>query len=178
MYWEDVKKKLVGVKLLAEDGATYKMIANYLGVSVFILKKLREQYPELQEALNSGRSRMIDNVEQKVYQKAMGIVETDVRNKVERLVVEEYIDDETGELKQRDVKKTVITRVSNSGFDSKEADFAAQKFLLEQYAPDKYQRKPSENNDLERVSVIDDIPDDLENLDIMFYDDSNEKGDE
>lgn len=172
--WKEIEKRLTGVKILAEDGATNSMIANYLGLSLFQLRKYASLYPELKEAMNVSRNVAIKKLENTMYRKALGVYEVNKKTTITQEIVDEVEDDETGQMVEVVRTRTKTTRVNESGMDSSKADINAIKFLLENYAPDEFKRTPSESAGIEEVAFIDDVPEKADN--VILYDDSQDIG--
>ena len=72
IYEEKVKPNLEKVKELSSEGLTQEQIANTIGVSVRSFKRYIEQEEELRQAINSGRETAIRDVENAMFQSAIG----------------------------------------------------------------------------------------------------------
>ena len=72
IYEEKVKPNLEKVKELSSEGLTQEQIANTIGVSVRSFKRYSEQEEELRQAINSGRETAIRDVENAMFQSAIG----------------------------------------------------------------------------------------------------------
>lgn len=176
--WYRIRQRLTTVKLLCADGATNAQIAKYLGVSIYTIVTYRKRYPEFDECFRQGRAEMIDNLEGKMYQLAMGIPSEDYVRTVVTEKVEEVEDPDTGEITEVVKTSKVRRRISDTGFVK--PDIRALEFLLRNLAPEKYNVKPYEGeNEMESIQVLDDISGvDVQDEPQLFYDDSQDAPEE
>ena len=174
--WYRIRQRLTAVKIMCADGATNAQIAKFLGVSIYTIVTYRQRYPEFNECFRQGRAEMVDKLEGKMYQLAMGIVDTNITKTITKEVTEEVEDPETGELEEVVHTKTIRTNIREQGYGTPDA--AAGQFLLKNLAPEKYNVKPIESeNELEAVQVVDDIDSNDSGVDAepkLFYDDSQD----
>lgn len=175
--WYRIRQRLTAVKIMCADGATNAQIAQYLGVSIYTIVTYRQRYPEFNECFVKGRQEMVDKLEGKLYQLAMGIVDTDITKTITREVTEEVEDPDTGETEEVVHTKTTRTNIKENGRCT--PDIKAVELMLRNYAPETYNTKPLEaGNEIEPVKVVDDIINtDMENSDQpkLFYDDSQDE---
>lgn len=175
--WYRIRQRLTTVKILCADGATNAQIAKYLGVSVYTIVTYRQRYPEFNECFIQGRQEVIDKLEGKLYQSAMGIVDKDITRVVTKEVTEEVEDQDTGEISEVVKTRTTRTNIKEMGIDS--PDTGSIQFMLRNLAPEKYNVQPVKGEDgIEPIKVIDDISsaEDSE-TDKLFYDDSQDSPD-
>ena len=176
--WHKIRQRLTAVKLMCADGCTNAQIAQYLGVSIYTIVTYRKRYPEFDECFRLGRAEVVEKLENKMYQLAMGVVNTDITKEVTSEIIEEVEDSETGEITEVVRQKTVKTNIKENGIGM--PDSGAVQFMLRNLAPEKYNVKPLESeNDLEVIQVVNDIPViDATEQPKLFYDDSNDKVEE
>lgn len=174
--WYRIRQRLTAVKIMCADGATNAQIAQYLGVSIYTIVTYRKRYPEFDECFRQGRAEVIEKLENKLYQSAMGIVDTDITRITTKEITEEVEDPETGNITEVTHTKTIKTNVKECGRGT--PDSGSLQFMLRNLAPEKYNVKPYEgDNELEAVTVIDDIfQPKVEMCDTpqLFYDDSQD----
>lgn len=178
--WYRIRQRLTTVKMLCADGATNAQIAKYLGVSIYTIVTYRQRYPEFNECFIQGRAEVVDKLEGKLYQSAMGIVDRDVTRVVTKEMTEEFEeveDPETGEISKVVKTRTTRTNIKETGIDA--PDTGSIHFMLRNLAPEKYNVQPVKGEDgIEPIKVIDDISvvDDSETPQ-LFYDDSQDSPD-
>ena len=162
---------------MCADGATNAQIAKYLGVSVYTIVTYRQRYPEFNECFVKGRQEMVDKLEGKLYQLAMGIVDTDITKTITKEVTEEVEDPDTGETEEVVHTRTTRTNIKENGRGT--PDINAVELMLRNYAPESYNTKPIEaGNEIEPVKVVDDIFNtdvDISDQPKLFYDDSQDE---
>lgn len=174
--WKRIRQRLTFVKLLCEDGATNQIIADRLGVSLSTLSRYKRKYPEFEECFRVGRAKVVEQVESKMFQRAMGVVDRNVTRVVTKEKVVEVEDPETGEISEVVEKTTTRTNINETGVS--DPDIAAGQFMLRNLAPEKYNVKPYENeNVLEPVQIVDDIQqhDGVVDEPKLFYDDTQDE---
>ena len=117
---------------------------------------------------------MVDKLEGKLYQLAMGIVDTDITKTITKEVTEEVEDPDTGEKDEVVHTRTTRTNIKENGRGT--PDIQAVELMLRNYAPESYNTKPIEaGNEIEPVKVVDDIFNtevDISDQPKLFYDDS------
>lgn len=174
--WYRIRQRLTTVKILCADGATNAQIAKYLGVSIYTIVTYRQRYPEFNECFIQGRQEVIEKLEGKLYQSAMGIIDTDITKTVTREITEEVEDPDTGEIEEVVHTKTIRTNIKEQGRGI--PDTGSLQFMLRNLAPEKYNVKPLDgDNELEPVQVIDDVFStevELTDQPKLFYDDSQD----
>ena len=175
--WYRIRQRLTTVKILCSDGATNAQIAKYLGVSIYTIVTYRQRYPEFNECFIQGRQEVVEKLEGKLYQSAMGIVDKDITRVVTKEIKEEVEDPETGELSEIVKTRTTRTNIKETGIDA--PDTGSIQFMLRNLAPDKYNVQPTKEEDcLEPIQVVDDIQSIDENEQPkIFYDDSQDSQD-
>lgn len=91
-YDEYVKPRLKDVKIWAETGATDAEICKALGIHVSTFCEYKKQFPELCEALRTGRQVVVLNIKAALYKRATGFnyVEKVGRTKGEDVQTEIY----------------------------------------------------------------------------------------
>lgn len=70
--WKDVSLKLDTVAQMSQHGCTIQQIADYLGIHINTLTRLRKKHPELEDAIKNGRKEVINQLKGKLYARAMG----------------------------------------------------------------------------------------------------------
>ena len=175
--WYRIRQRLTAVKIMCADGATNAQIAKYLGVSIYTIVTYRQRYPEFNECFVQGRKEVVDKLEGKLYQCAMGVVDRDITRTVTKEITDEVEDEDTGEISEVVKTRTTRTNIKETGFDT--PDSSAIQFMLRNLAPEKYNVQPiKEDESIEAIQVVDDI----EKLDVneqskMFYDDKQDSQD-
>ena len=173
--WYRIRQRLTTVKILCADGATNAQIAKYLGVSIYTIVTYRQRYPEFNECFIQGRAEVVEKLEGKLYQSAMGIVDRDITRVTTKEVTEEVEYPDTGEVSE--VVKTLTTRtnIKETGIDA--PDTGSIQFMLRNLAPEKYNVQPiKEDESIEAVQVIDDISGvETSETPKLFYDDSQDE---
>lgn len=176
--WYRIRQRLTTVKILCSEGATNAQIAQYLGVSIYTIVTYRKRYPEFDECFRQGREEVIQKLEGKLYQSAMGIVDTNITRVITKEITEEVEDPETGEVNDVVHTKTIKTNIKETGIGTPDSN--SIQFMLRNLAPERYNVKPFEgDNELEPVQVVNDIPIEAGVLDTpqLFYDDSQDAPD-
>ena len=172
--WYRIRQRLTTVKILCSDGATNAQIASYLGVSIYTIVTYRQRYPEFNECFIQGRQEVVEKLEGKLYQSAMGIVDRDITRVITKEVTEEVEDTETGELSEVVKTRTTRTNIKEKGIDA--PDTGSIQFMLRNIAPEKYNVQPvKEEDSIEAIQVVDDI-NGVETTETakLFYDDSQD----
>lgn len=72
IYEEKVKPNLERIKEMSGEGLTQEQIANSMGINFRTFKRYIEQEEELRQAINSGRETAIRDVENAMFQSAIG----------------------------------------------------------------------------------------------------------
>lgn len=172
--WYRIRQRLTTIKILCSEGATNAQIAKYLGVSIYTIVTYRKRYPEFDQCFRQGREEVIEKLEGKMYQLAMGVVDTNITKVVTKEVTEEVEDPDTGDISEVVHTKTIRTNIQESGIGTPDSN--SIQFMLRNLAPDKYNVKPLEgDNSLEPVQVVNDIPDVGESdQPQLFYDDTQD----
>jgi len=70
--WAEVESKLFLITMWCRDGLLEKDIAKKLNIAVSTLEEYKKKYPELREALKSGKELVDYNVENSLYKKCVG----------------------------------------------------------------------------------------------------------
>lgn len=172
--WYRIRQRLTTVKILCSDGATNAQIAKYLGVSIYTIVTYRQRYPEFNECFIQGRQEVVEKLEGKLYQSAMGIVDRDITRVITKEVTEEVEDAETGEVSEVVKTRTTRTNIKEKGIDA--PDTGSIQFMLRNIAPEKYNVQPvKEEDSIEAIQVVDDI-NGVETTETakLFYDDSQD----
>ena len=172
--WYRIRQRLTTVKILCADGATNAQIAKYLGVSIYTIVTYRQRYPEFNECFIQGRQEVVEKLEGKLYQSAMGIVDRDITRVTTKEVTEEVEDPDTGEVSEVVKTRTTRTNIKETGIDA--PDTGSIQFMLRNLAPEKYNVQPiKEDESIEAVQVIDDISGvETSETPKLFYDDSQD----
>lgn len=173
--WFRIRQRLTSVKLLCADGATNGQIADYLGVSINTIVLYRHKYPEFDECFRLGRGEVVEKLEGKLYQKAMGIVDTNIVKEIITKSVEEVEDPETGEITEVEKVKKKQIQIKESG--QGEADISAIQFLLRVTCPEKYNVQPTQKDEIEPIQLCDTVPEEVNATDApkLYYDDSKDE---
>lgn len=176
--WYRIRQRLTTVKILCADGATNAQIAKYLGVSIYTIVTYRQRYPEFNECFIQGRAEVVEKLEGKLYQSAMGIVDRDITKVITKEVTEEVEDPETGEVSEIVKTRTTRTNIKETGIDT--PDTGSIQFMLRNLAPEKYNVQPIKEEDgIEAIQVIDDISGvETSETPQLFYDDSQDAPEE
>lgn len=103
-YDSHVKPNLSKIEEWSKEGVTEKSMAHQLGVGYSTFNKYKTERPELEEAIKNGRACCVENIENAMYQRAIGF------QYVERKTI--YSDKE-GE-KTEEVVKTALPDVTAS----------------------------------------------------------------
>ena len=176
--WYRIRQRLTTVKILCADGATNAQIAKYLGVSIYTIVTYRQRYPEFNECFVQGRAEVVEKLEGKLYQSAMGIVDRDITRVVTKEVTDEVEDPETGEVSEVVKTRTTRTNIKETGIDA--PDTGSIQFMLRNLAPEKYNVQPiKEEGDIEAIQVVDDISGvEASETPKLFYNDSQDAPEE
>lgn len=176
--WYRIRQRLTTVKILCADGATNAQIAKYLGVSIYTIVTYRQRYPEFNECFIQGRAEVVEKLEGKLYQSAMGIVDRDITRVITKEVTEEVEDPDTGEVSEIVKTRTTRTNIKETGIDT--PDTGSIQFMLRNLAPEKYNVQPIKEEDgMEAIQVIDDISGvETSETPQLFYDDSQDAPEE
>ena len=176
--WYRIRQRLTTVKILCADGATNAQIAKYLGVSIYTIVTYRQRYPEFNECFVQGRAEVVEKLEGKLYQSAMGIVDRDITRVVTKEVTDEVEDPETGEVSEVVKTRTTRTNIKETGIDA--PDTGSIQFMLRNLAPEKYNVQPiKEEDDIEAIQVVDDISGvEASETPKLFYNDSQDAPEE
>lgn len=172
--WYRIRQRLTTVKILCADGATNKQIAKYLGVSIYTIVTYRQRYPEFDECFRLGREEVVDKLEGKMYQLAMGVVNKNITREITTEVTTQIEDEETGEITEKIIPSKKRVNIRENGIDTPDAN--AIQFMLKNLAPERYNVQPVDNSsDLEPVQLVDDLPEiALTDEPKLFYDDSQD----
>lgn len=142
IYEEKVKPNLEKVKELSSEGLTQEQIANVIGVSVRSFKRYIEQEEELRQAINSGRETAIRDVENAMFQSAIGgKVSVKKGMKVKKVIYENG--KKNGEVETVEPYEEEVYM---------KPDTQAGIFLLKNWAKDRYSADPI-MHDLKRREV-------------------------
>lgn len=173
--WYRIRQRLTTVKILCSDGATNGQIADYLGVSIYTIVTYRQRYPEFDACFLQGRQDVVEKLEGKMYQLAMGTVDTNVVRSTVKEVTEEVEDAETGVVKE--VVKTKKYRDSVTEVGVGTPDINAIQFLLKNLDPAKYNVQPDKKDVVvEPVSIVDTIKEEVVGDEpVLFYDDTQDE---
>lgn len=176
--WYRIRQRLTTVKILCADGATNAQIAKYLGVSIYTIVTYRQRYPEFNECFIQGRAEVVEKLEGKLYQSAMGIVDRDITRVITKEVTEEVEDPDTGEVSEIVRTRTTRTNIKETGIDA--PDTGSIQFMLRNLAPEKYNVQPIKEEDgIEAIQVIDDISGvETSETPKLLYDDSQDAPEE
>jgi hypothetical protein len=175
--WEYISKNMTGIRLLIEDGASEKQIAEYLGVAVGTINKWKSKYPTFRAVFQVGREVVVDKLKGKLYMEAMGFVDRDITHTKTKRITRPELDEFDGEMHEVTVEETYEVNDKYRGFDR--PNLRAIEMLLRAYAPDEFGEKLGLQATFEPVQIVDDIP----NLPIpdepkLFYDDSVDENSE
>lgn len=168
--WNYVKNRLTTVKLMVSDGCTDEQICVQLGISLQTLNKYKKIYPEFAECFIRGKEEVVNKLESKMYQLAMGVVDRNVTRITTKRVTRYFENPDTGEIEEKVYDETVEVNDKFIGKDS--GDYRAIEFLLKNLSPEKYNVQPTEIDSNEKVVINDDIIPEAETK--MFYDDSQD----
>lgn len=173
--WYRIRQRLTTVKMLCADGATNAQIAKYLGVSIYTIVTYRQRYPEFNECFIQGRQEVVEKLEGKLYQSAMGIVDRDITRVITKEITDEVEDPDTGEISEVVKTRTTRTNIKETGIDA--PDTGSIQFMLRNLAPEKYNVQPiKEEDDIEAIQVVDDIQCvEAYETPKLFYDDSQDE---
>lgn len=176
--WKRIQPRLTAVKLMAQDGATNAMMAQYLGVSLYTFNTYRNRYPEFKEAVTLGRKVVETELVSKLYELAMGQFNIDRKKEITTEITQEVEDKETGELVEKSTTKSKIISVKENGQVA--PDLNAIRYYLSNIAPERWQRTTSDGGDIKPIVINDDIPKDVDSTSTpkVFYDDSQDVGDD
>lgn len=125
------------VKAWARDGLTDKQIANNMGIAHSTFKLWKKEYSALLSALKKGKEVVDMEVENKLYERAMGFYYEEEKT---------YIEDVGGIIKKR---KEVFKRYSVP-------DTTAQIFWLKNRKPTVWRNKVEveDNSDIDKLDVL------------------------
>lgn len=173
--WYRIRQRLTTVKMLCADGATNAQIAKYLGVSIYTIVTYRQRYPEFNECFIQGRQEVVEKLEGKLYQSAMGIVDRDITRVITKEITDEVEDPDTGEISEVVKTRTTRTNIKETGIDA--PDTGSIQFMLRNLAPEKYNVQPIKEEDgIEAIQVVDDIQCvEAYETPKLFYDDSQDE---
>lgn len=116
---ELIKNNLINIESWVSHGATDKVIAEKLGIGYSTFRKYKKECPELKGAITQGKDKANENVEEALYNNAIGFnYYEEVANKVKD---EEVIDGQIVTHERIEVVK--VKKYSKP-------DLAAQKFWL------------------------------------------------
>lgn len=105
--WESVKGKLAQVEMWARSGLTEKQIAKNLGISVATLEVYKNERPEFIETLKKGKDVADFEVENALYQKALGY---DVEEQKAVKVTNTYYDENGKKCQKEEVVVVPVMR--------------------------------------------------------------------
>lgn len=148
-YPDYVQPHLHEVTKWAREGMFDKDIAKALGVSKGVFSEYKNLYPELDEALKSGRKTAVVAIENALFAKALP-------HKRSTTVIENNTN-VGGRGKAGTTERTEITEV--------DGDTTAAIFLLKSWNPDRYREKTEVNMNIAPVEIVDDIQTALESRD-------------
>lgn len=72
LYFTNIQPELERIPKLKRQGLTDDQIAEVLGVRSTSFTTYKSKYPELREALKKGRERLIEDLEDTIYKRALG----------------------------------------------------------------------------------------------------------
>ena len=130
-----IKPKLEQVEEWSSRGMTQKDMAKALGVGYTSFRNYKEEYPELQEAIDRGQISAVQEVEGALFKRAIGY---------------EY-EEETEELKNIDGKKTAFKRKVKK---HQAGDTLAMMYYLNNRAPDKWKARREDKGDTDMNVTI------------------------
>lgn len=173
--WFYIRQRLPLVKLMVSDGATNAQVAEMLGVSIYTIDMYRKRYREFNECFEVGRDIMVSRLKNKMYQKALGVVDKDITTTHTRKVIRTEIDPDTLCPYEVEDEEKVVDNYKSTGFG--EGDYKALEFMLKNLDPDEFNVQPvKEEVGLEPVQVVDDIPaDGVDSEPKLLYDDSQDE---
>ena len=147
--WEDIKSKLTLVEGWARDGLTNEQIAKNLGISIALLYKYQNEHVEFLEAIKKGKEVVDYEVENALLKRALGY---------------EY-EEETYETKYDRENNKYIEVLTKRVTKHVAPDTTAQIFWLKNRKPKQWRDKvePESNNNIQRIQIINDLPEDDEN---------------
>ena len=145
-YPDYVKPRLHEVSKWAREGMYDKDIAKALGISRSVFSEYRKLYPELDDALKSGRKTAVVAIENALFAKALPHKRT--------TTVIEHNTNVGGRGKPGTTERTEVTEV--------DGDTTAAIFLLKSWDPDRYREKTEVNMNIAPVEIVDDIQTALE----------------
>lgn len=148
-YPDYVEPHLHEVTKWAREGMYDKDIAKALGVSKGVFSEYKNIYPELDEALKSGRKTAVVAIENALFAKALPHKRT--------TTVIEHNTNVGGRGKPGTTERTETTEV--------DGDTTAAIFLLKSWDPDRYREKTEVNMNIAPVEIVDDIQTVLESRD-------------
>ena len=144
-----VEPYLAKVTKWARDGMFDKDIARALGVSVAVFSEYKKEYPELDEALKSGRRTAVMAIENALFEKALP--------HQRKVTTKEVYKSASGKGPGKQMIREEITEV--------DGDTTAAIFLLKSWDPDRYREKTEVNMNIAPVEIVDDIQTALESRD-------------
>jgi hypothetical protein len=145
-YPDYVAPYLAKITKWARGGMYDKDIARALGVSVAVFSEYKKIYPELDNALKSGRRTAVIAIENALFEKALP------HKRVTK--VTEYSTNVGGRGEDGTIERTEVTEV--------DGDTTAAIFLLKSWDPDRYREKTEVNMNIAPVEIVDDIQTALE----------------
>ncbi|MCT3075333.1 transposase [Leuconostoc citreum] len=136
-----VEPYLAKVTKWARDGMFDKDIARALGVSVAVFSGYKNEYPELDKALKSGRRTAVTAIENALFAKALP--------HQKKVTTKEVYKSASGKGAGKQMIREEITEV--------DGDTTAAIFLLKAWEPDRYREKTEVNMNIAPVEIVDDI---------------------
>lgn len=136
-----VKPYLAKITKWARDGMFDKDIARALGVSVAVFSEYKNEYPELDEALKSGRRTAVMAIENALFEKALP--------HQRKVTTKEIYKSANGKGAGKQMIREEITEI--------DGDTTAAIFLLKSWDPDRYREKTEVNMNIAPVEIVDDI---------------------
>lgn len=121
----EVLQQLKEIQSLAEEGYPEKEIAKFLGIGLTVFYELKREYPEFAKALQSGRRKAIEELENASYKTAIGYEYEEVTTTI---VLD---DNDMPTKKQREVKQK-----------HQPGNPAMQQYLLNNWTKGKYTKDP------------------------------------
>lgn len=168
---QECLRNLTPVKLMVMDGATPRQVAQFLGISLKTLQKYRAECKEFDNAFIIAKDNLVDKLESKLYQSAMGMVDKVITHTKTIKTTKTVENPETGEV--YDVVEESTSEITDTYQGWGAPDMRALEIMLKANKPEVYDRKEDVQS-VEAVVFVDDIankPQQSED-EIMFYDDS------
>lgn len=147
--WDEIKEKLNMVECWARDGLTDEQISNNLGISTTTFYDYKNKYLEFSEALKRGKEVVDYEVENALLKRALGY---------------EY-KETTQESRWNKEKQEYEMVVTKEVTKQVAPDTTAQIFWLKNRKPKEWRDKVEgeTNSNIQRVQIINDLPEDDEN---------------